>query len=430
MGNLSTVLGSGWSSEDAFSWAIGGESELTLPLRGNDRVTILRFDLHPAIFPPKVPIQRLMIRAGKTVLGSFEITERQTLVIPLPVELTSGAERLQLTLIHPDAARPRDYLQVDDSRRLALCFHSASLAQPGSDSGQTTSASNVVTLEPVHGVIAGGGTAKRICEVIGKLPSLKGRFGLRFLDLAQPLDRAVRSLPPETLDTMQFCWLQLNEGTSGTRDPLRQKIPANCAVRTFYAPVIQSLWPFQEPDRRAVHEPGRYEPSRYPYGDRLAQAFVSMTLPDDVIYLMYEMSAEQENPDLEELFAGDLRRWRAEGRKSDMHLANFIEQNISTGRLFIAPNRVGPPLLRAMVEHILDDAMVRDIVAVETLSDELDVLLDGYAGWQEEVPIHKRVANHFKLSWWSPDMKYRWWNNLRTHREHILDTIRWVQWRP
>ena len=61
---------------------------------------------------------------------------------------------------------------------------------------------------------------------------------------------------------------------------------------------------------------------------------------------------------------------------------------------------------------------------------ELDALLDGYAGWQEELPVHKRVADHFALSWWSPDMTYRWMNNARTHRDYVLDYIRWVQWRP
>jgi hypothetical protein len=427
MGNLAGALGSGWSSEDAFSWAIGAESELTLPLQEGDPATVLRFDVHPAIFPPKVVCQRLMIRAGKTVLGSFEITARQTLVIPLPAEVTGGADRLALTLIHPDAVRPRDHQPVDDSRRLALCFHSASLEQPGSGDGRT--ALHAAGLEPVHGVIAGDGTALRICEVIGKLPSLKGQLGLRFLDLSQPLDQAAARLPPETLETMQFCWMQLNAGTADMRDVFRERLPSGCTLRTFYAPIANALWPFQGPDRRAVPEPGRYMPSRYPYGDRLAQAFATMSLPDDVVYLMYEMSAEQEPLDFDELFANDLRRWRAEGRKTDMQLANFIEQRISSDRLFIAPNKVGPALLREMVNQILDESWVRDIAGPEALAAELDALLDGYAGWQLEVPVHKRVAGHFNLAWWSPDMKYRWMNNLRSYREHILDTIKWVQWR-
>jgi hypothetical protein len=430
LGNLSAGLGFGWSSEEAFSWAIGGESELTLPLRGDGLPTILRFDVHPAIFPPKVACQRLMIRAGKVVLGSFEIMARQTLVIPLPAELTTGAERLELTLVHPDAVRPRDHLPVDDSRRLALCFYSASLEQPGSDSARASLAANPAMLEPVHGVIAGDSTAMRIGEVIGKLPCLKGRFGIRFLDLSKPLDQAAERLPPETLETMRFCWIQLNAGTPETRDSLRQRLAAGCIVRTYYAPIIHSFWPFQGPDPRAVPEPGRYDPSRYPFGDRLARALATMSLPDDVTYLMYEMSAAQEAIDFEEIFANDLRRWRAEGRKSDMQLANFIEHRLSTSRLFIAPNRVGPVLLREMIDQVLDDALVHDIATPEILATELDALLEGYTGWQEEVPVHQRIATYFDLTWWSPDRKYRWENNLRTYREYILDYIRWVQWRP
>jgi len=66
----------------------------------------------------------------------------------------------------------------------------------------------------------------------------------------------------------------------------------------------------------------------------------------------------------------------------------------------------------------------------DALAAELDFLLDGYAGERNELPVHKRVAEHFKLSWWSPDLKYRWENNLRTYRQHVLDTARWARWLP
>lgn len=429
-GNLSTALGSGWSVEDAFAWAIGTESELTLPLRGDDRPCALRFDIHPAIFPPKINRQRLMVRAGKTVLGSFELTARETIVIQLPVELTRGAERLDLTLIHPDTVRPRDHLAVDDSRRLTLCFHSGSLTDLDQDISRLTPASDQAKLEPVHGLVAGSSTAMRICRVISGVRSLKGRFGLRFLDLSEPLEKVFESLPPETLETLQVCWVELNAGNAATRDRLRQQLPAACAVRTYYAPIVRSLWPFQAPDARAVVEPGRYHPARYPHGDRLAQALLTMNLPDDVLCLMYEVAAEQEPLDLDEIFANDQRRWRVEGKKSDMRLAAFIEYHFGTSQIFIAPDRPGPLLLRHMVEQVLDDGLVRDIVSPDALSAELDTLLDGYLGLQEELPVHKRVADHFNLSWWSPDMKYRWMNNKLTYHDYLLNYIKWTQWRP
>lgn len=429
-GNLSAALGAGWSVEDAFAWAVGSESELTLPLPGNHLPCVLRFDVHPVVFPPKVLRQRLMVRVGKTVVGAFELTTRETIVVPLPVELTSSSDTLALTIIHPDAVRPRDHVPVDDSRRLALCFHSASLTQAESGPADASATAVESVLEPLHAIIAGGSVARRVCQVIGKLPSLKGKFGFRFLDLSRRFGDAAAALPPDTLETMQLCWMELNAGLPETREPLRASVPGGCTLRTFYAPIARSLWPFLGPDSRAIPEPGRYDRSRYPYGDRLAAALAGMNLPDDVLYLMYELSAEQEPLELDEMFANDLRRWRAEGKKSQMQLADFIERNFASNRLFLAPGREGSLLLRAMIGQILDDGLIRDIADPDVLSAELDAMLEGYAGWQEELPVHKRVAEHFKLTWWSADMTYRWMNNQRSHREHIIDTIRWTQWRP
>jgi hypothetical protein len=441
LGNLSGALGAGWSVEDEFAWAIGtGESELTLQMPGNDLPYILRFDVHPAQFPPTITHQRLKVRAGKTELGSFEMKGRETIAIKLPLDLTRGHRHLHLGLLHPDAVRPSDFRPIADSRLLAFCFHSASLVLDRSDrpfadvplasGGQHAVGQSAAKLEPVHGLIAGDATAQRICEVIGKLPSLKGRLGVRFLDLSRPLSQAEATLPAGTLETIRFCWTEINAGTTGTRDELRAAVPAGCAARTFYAPSCQALWPFQGVDSRSVPEPGRYHPSRFPYGDRVAQTLAGLRLSDEVIYLMYEVLTEKELLDLGAMFAADLRRWQADDQRSDLQLADFIVQHIRSDRVFISPGRVGPILLREMVLQMLDDPLVRDIARPEVLWAELDTLLDGFAGWREEIPIHPRVASHFGLSWWSADMQYRWKNNLRSHREYILDYIRWAQWRP
>jgi hypothetical protein len=266
--------------------------------------------------------------------------------------------------------------------------------------------------------------------MISKLPSLKGKFGVRFLNVSEDLEAAARRLPDGALDTAQFCWLELNAGTPDRRDAIRNRLPPACTLRTYYAPIINALWPFKTLDQRAVAEPGRYIPSRYPYGDRIALSLTTMNLPDDVLYLTYDMAANADQTDLDEVFGDDMRRWRAEGRKSDLQLANFIEDHLSEMRLFAAPNRPGPALMREIVAQILDDIFVRDIAGSDTILAELDELLEGYRGWREELPVHSRIAKHFKLSWWSPDMTYRWFNNRNTHRDYILDYIKWTQWRP
>jgi hypothetical protein len=429
LGNVASALGSGWSVEDAFAWAIDDESDLVLEIPAVNGPCELRFDIHPALFPNAVERQRLTVLSAGVTLGSFEMTGRRTISVPLPADMTRGKDRLALRLLHPDAARPFDHLRLNDRRRLALCFHSGTFAavRPGGHQGGRNAAS--APLEPAFAVFAGDATAMRLSEIVGRLPSLVGRLGVRFIDLSVPLDDSLGRLPEGALDRPGLCWIEMNAGTPATRDLLPNRLPARWTAARFRTPTARALWPFLGNDPRAVPEPGRYLSARYPFGDRLAMPLASMNMPDDVVYLMYEMSAEQEPIDLEDLFASDLHRWRNGDAKSDMRLADFMERTIGTNRLFISPRLPGPDLIREMARQALDQPLIRDLARPGTVFGELDALMDGYVGWQEELPVHGRVARHFGLSWWSPDLKYRWMNNARTYREYTLDTIRWVQWR-
>jgi hypothetical protein len=424
LGNLSEALGGGWSVEEAFAWAVGdGQSDLTLPLPGDDVSYVLRLDIHPALFPPAVARQRLTIRSGDFALGSFDMAGRQTIAVALPPALTRGEQRLSLTFLHPDAARPSDYGMDEDSRDLAFCFHSAGLVPEGFEAAPSV-------LEAVHGLIAGGATAQQICSVIGKLRCLQGRWGVRFVDTAQQLQDATADLPPGALETSRFVWTETNTGKRATRGGMLSLLPYDCRRRTFYAPTCQALWPFHGRDSRAVPEPGRYPASRYPYGDRLAQALAGVQLGDDLLFLMYEAATNKEPLDPDALFAAEVAGWQRADAQSDVRLAAFIEARFRSDRLFLSPDRVGPVVLREMVLQVLDDPMVRDVAGPEVMVRELDTVLEGFTGRREEVPVHPRVARHFGLSWWSPDMKYRWMNNLMSHRDYILNYIKWTPWRP
>jgi hypothetical protein len=422
LGNLPPEsYGSGWSVEETFAWTVGASSELTLPLPGGDPAYSIRFDIKPVLFGDRAPRQRLTMCVDGMVMGAFELTARSTIVIPLPAAMTRGARTIRLTLLHPDAGRPCDHGPAGDSRVLALCFSSAALVEAGSDDVQPDQPA-------VHGIIAGGITAQRIAEIVRKLPSLRGRVAVRFVDTTNA--RTADGQVPAAALPIRFCWLDMSAGAVAAQEELINRLPEGCTLRTFYTPTIQSLWPFAAPDARSRPEPGLYHPSRYPHGDRHAIPLAGMDMPDEMLYLMYEMAADGDAVDLDALFQDDLKRWRAGDRKTDVRLAGFIESHIATSRLFMAPNFIGADLLRAIAERIILDLpgfMVADPAA---LSAELDFLLDGYAGGRNELPVHRRVAEHFGLSWWSPGMQYRWQNNLRTYREHVLDTIRWAGWRP
>lgn len=422
LGNLDPgCLGSGWSVEEAYAWTVGSSSELTLPVPGDGQAYVMRCDVNPAVFGNAVRRQRLTVLFDETLLGEFELTARTTIEILLPIEVTRNAKSVRLTLLHPDAARPCDHGVSNDNRLLALCFSSAALVKEG---GGDLAAGHAA----VHGIIAGGITAGRIAEVAGKLPSLQGRLVAGFVDLSSP---ATAKAPwREESDPIRFCWLETSAGIQATQEAVINRLPEGCTLRTFYTPACQALWPFEAHDERSRPEPPFYRPSRYPHGDRHAIALAGMNMPDEVLNVMYEMSADQDAIDLDALFADDLRRWQAFDRKTDIKLAGFIESRFASSRLFMSPKLAGPDLFRAMVDRIIFDLPGVDVADPNALSAELDFLLDGYAGVGNELPVYRRVADHFKLSWWSPGMKYRWQNNLRTYREHVLDTVRWARWRP
>jgi hypothetical protein len=427
LGNLAECLGAGWSVEDAFAWAVGtDESELTLPLPGDDLRYVLRFDVRPALFLPKVASQRLTVLAGAIELASLEMKGRQTISVVLPPAITCGRRQIALTFLHPDAVRPADHGAGDDARLLGFCFHSASLAEDGAEAAARAGTPEV---GPVHGLI-GDVTALQISDVISRLPCLKGRFGVRFVNTSQPLQDATAGLPAAAMETIQFCWFEMSAGAPATRQALRAGLPPDCIMRSFYRPTCQALWPFQGPDSRAIPEPGLYPASRYPYGDRLAQTLAGVEMSAELLLLMYEAAAGKEKLDLDAMFTEDLGGWRWEDEQSDMRLASFISERLWSDRMFISPDRAGPALLREMVLQILGDELAQDMAAPEMVTTELDALLDGYTGCHEELPVHPRVAAHFGLSWWSPDMKYRWMNNLLSHQDYVLNLIKWTPWRP
>jgi hypothetical protein len=429
LGNVVSGLGSGWSIESEFAWTIGRDSTLTLALPGDDRSYTLRFDLHPAVFPGTLESQVLTVSIGDTAIATFELSGRREIMVPLPPDATLGRPEIELRLHHPLAARPCDHGPSEDQRPLGFCFHTGTLALRRAGDAASSHAKDAGLLEPVHGLIAGGAMANLVGEIVGKLPSLRGRFGLRVIDFATPPRQRIVELPPGTLDSASFCWIDNRAGLPEDRDAMRAMLPDTCRKLTFLTPHLRCLWPLLASDPRSRAEPGRYGDARYPQGDRLAMPLATANMPDDVVYLMYDMAVEKEALDLDGAFAREIRAMRQEEAAADIRVAGFIQNNLSSHRLFLTPYLPGARLILEMTRGILDLPEVHMVADAATVHRELDALLEGFVPWDVELPIHARVARHFDLRWWRPDMRYRWFNNHRTHRQYMLDYIRWVPWR-
>lgn|GEM_PF-1002698 len=424
VGNLTECLGTGWSVEDTYAWAIGYESTIALPLPADNETYRTRFTVHGLTNAGIRDAQRLIVKAGDAVLGRFAVAGRTTVEVALPPALTAGQTYIVLTLLHPDALRPCDFLDSPDTRPLTICFHSAGLVQDRPEATPETQ-----TDLPV-GIVAGNFSALQLTRIVSALPSLRGKFKIHYIDTHPHLEETAHTRPPDTLSSAVFCWLQHGTGRASTTQALRAALPADCGVRRFGIPELHAFWPFLGADPRAVREADRYIPARYRFGDRIAMGLTQHAMNDDLLYMIYNGHAEQEMPDLNALLAIDVLNWKRLDARCDVKLASALESSLRRERPFMAPTIPGPALLRMLAERLLDTPAIRDVASHADLLLELDDIMSGYVGRREELPIHPSVAAHFQLSWWREDQTYRWYGNRWGFRDYILDYIRWAAWRP
>ena len=127
-GNSLAYLGGGWArSEDAFTWGIGGESHLVFPRLVEADEYVLTLDVVPFVHAPTLSSQRLIVSVDDTVVGSSEIGRPTLLGYRIPASLTRRADRMVVTLQHPDAARPHAFSDIADDRSLAFAVFEAKL---------------------------------------------------------------------------------------------------------------------------------------------------------------------------------------------------------------------------------------------------------------------------------------------------------------
>ena len=424
VGNLTEALGTGWSVEDTYAWAVGYESFLTLPLPADDQPYRARFTVHGLINPGVRDAQRLIVKACHAVLGKFAVAERTTVELTLPPELTVGRERIVLTLLHPDALRPSDFLDSADTRPLTICFHSAGLLQ---DRPEIASESHT---DLPTGIVAGNFNALQLAHIVSALPSLRGKFKVHYIDTHPHLEETAQMRSADAVPSAAFCWLQLGTGRASTTQALRAALPADCTVQRFGIPEMHAFWPFLGADPRAVREPDRYVPARYRFGDRIAAGLTQHAMADDLLFMIYEGLAETEMPDLNALLAIDVMNWKRLDSRCDVKIASALEAAVRRERPFLAPTIPGPPLLRMLAERLLDTPAIRAVASHADLLLELDEAMHGYVGRREELPIDPRVARHFQLSWWTENQTYRWFGNRLGFKDYMLDYIRWAAWRP
>jgi hypothetical protein len=172
---------------------------------------------------------------------------------------------------------------------------------------------------------------------------------------------------------------------------------------------FETLWPFTRINEQNRPEPPDYPYGRFPYRDVFISTCVRQNLPVEEILSLYAASDWSADawPDLDAIFERERQRLEQLDSQCDVRMGEYVLSHFRTERLFIAPQSPTNVLLAELIRNILSVAFPRaawpsrvDLPKIlSTLSDR-DVL-GAFA-----VPIHKRVAEHFGLTWYDRNDVY------------------------
>lgn len=127
-GNDEQHLVEGWAvAERNFRWSLGDRSRLTMPAPSASGDYALLFSLAPFVLPGGSNAQRLSILVnGRPVRDGLFKTDT-VMACRFAWDPRIGEKTLDIVLVHPDAARPSDFVSTADTRRLAFMFSNVKL---------------------------------------------------------------------------------------------------------------------------------------------------------------------------------------------------------------------------------------------------------------------------------------------------------------
>ena len=218
-------------------------------------------------------------------------------------------------------------------------------------------------------------------------------------------------------------WEQVESGQpTANRAALHQRLPAGCEIVKFPPLSALFLWPFSGNDPRLAADP-----DRYPWPDSIGAVLSTASLSDDALFERYMEATTERMPDLNRRLRIDVARWTATDALADIKLAEWVEQNFRTTKLFHTSGHITAAVTGRLFKQLLQSTRSFDRQRIGPALAETDTLLQRHRGQDFEcVPIHPLVADGLGLTWYDPDARYRWHGHDWTFRQYILHYIRWA----
>jgi polysaccharide biosynthesis acetyltransferase WcbI-like protein len=194
------------------------------------------------------------------------------------------------------------------------------------------------------------------------------------------------------------------------RFPEHNLLPTNCPMITF--PSLDSVlfWPFQSMNPYDKLDPPLFPWGHFPYGDRVIVGCIEKGMaPDEILqYYLNEWAAYM--PDLNRLFEVEAARLAARDVACQVKIADYFLRHFRQRRLFWTINHPSKEMSAELTRRLLN-AGSRFLTALGDIDEEAVQRFGAKHPLDDlAVPIHPRLAEHFKLEWYDAERElHRFW---------------------
>jgi hypothetical protein len=214
-------------------------------------------------------------------------------------------------------------------------------------------------------------------------------------------------------EALRRCAFVLEQTGHLTSDLIgKERLPLDCRVIRFPIVWMNSLWPLNCIDPRNPNN-GPDDRGPFPYGDRMIVQFLEEgASAEQAVDRWFEADPGQwKNLDrFHEINAAKARQLDLE---ADVKLGAFVLDSFRRERLFVTYNHPSPLMLQHLASVLCEALGYADAEPILPKANKDGVGLI-------HVPVHPKVAAHFGLEWFDPEMSYLYVDEQLSAREYML----------
>lgn len=270
-------------------------------------------------------------------------------------------------------------------------------------------------------VIYGNCQAAALASILNADPSMTTRYRVCYFASFDDRVSAPVNVRIEELEAAAFSFEQYDP----TPLPHRDRFPPDCITVTFPSIDCNLLWPLTTANTYNDEPSEAFPWGHFPYGDRVIIECVRRGLNVSEVLQCYQSESRAQLPNLERFEKLERARLLARDKKCDIELTEFIMSNYRNERLFWSVNHPTMRPLREMCHRLNAVIRGREPNYGDTIDETIDALPPQGPLALIRVPVHPLVAEHFGLTWCSPDDVYGIGDSQLSYDAYFLEMTRY-----